>query len=87
MNNNDNRGLFGKYLVLKRDKNGKWIEKKTQCFVLSPDKKDAYGLASRQALLEYAKIIRKRNKILAVELEHWVELINRRNKEHEQYLT
>jgi len=39
--------------------------KRTWSFVLSPEKDDAYGKASRQALMTYARVIRETNPRLA----------------------
>ena len=49
---------------------------KMKYFVLNPHKKDAFGSASRRAILEYARVIRKKNKNLAEELESWILDIN-----------
>ncbi len=40
-------------------------------FVLNPTKDGAYGLASRQALLAYAKAIEEENNDLAYDLRIW----------------
>ena len=42
-------------------------------FVLSPNKSDAYGRASRMAMKAYAKSIRRSNPVLATDLETWVK--------------
>lgn len=41
-------------------------------FVLNPTKNDAYGLASRMAILAYATQIYSTNQQLATELRKWV---------------
>lgn len=41
-------------------------------FVLNPRKHDAYGIASRQAIREYARIIFHENPELAADLEAWL---------------
>ena len=41
-------------------------------FVLSPTKRDAYGEASRDAMIRYAESIRSTNPVLADELDEWV---------------
>jgi uncharacterized caspase-like protein len=82
----DDKGLYGKYFVLKGEGDGspdaevalldatgralvfKAYQKKTWCFVLSPEKKDDYGMASRVALAAYAYAIRERNPKLADDL-------------------
>ena len=46
--------------------------KTTPCFVLSPEKDDDYGAASRSALVAYATLIRKRNPYLAEDLLDWL---------------
>jgi len=47
----------------------------THKFVLSPDKNDDYGNASRRALEAYAIQIEARNPKLADDLRQWVEMI------------
>lgn len=74
MSEHDNKGLVSKYLVLKQE-NGRWMEKETPCFVLSPEKKDAYGWASCEALIAYAKSILPTNRALARDLLTWVARI------------
>lgn len=46
--------------------------KKTLCFVLSPEKRDRYGFASRAALLAYAEQIAEVNEKLSDDLIAWV---------------
>jgi len=41
-------------------------------FVLNPTKDDAYGEASRKALLAYADAIQDENHELAYDVRHWV---------------
>lgn len=41
-------------------------------FVLNPHKKDAYGKASRKAILAYADEIAKTNALLSTDLKSWV---------------
>lgn len=41
-------------------------------FVLNPSKQDAYGKASRSAMLLYAISIEEENKELASDLRQWV---------------
>jgi len=48
---------------------------KMKYFVLNPFKNNAYGRASRIALIVYAKSIRQENKELAKDLTKWVEEI------------
>ena len=45
------------------------------CFVLSPEKKDTYGYASRQALRAYADAIKGQNPQLAADLRVKVDKI------------
>ena len=40
-------------------------------FVLNPTKKDSYGAASREAILQYANVIRHENPVLAQDLIEW----------------
>jgi len=47
--------------------------KRSWCFVLSPDKDDEYGKASRAAMLSYAKAIEPTNKQLANDLADRVQ--------------
>jgi len=42
-------------------------------FVLNPNKNDRYGLASREAILAYARSIQVGNPILAYDLREWVK--------------
>ena len=51
-------------------------------FVLNPAKDDAYGEASRKAMLAYSAAIMQENPELATDLFDWVE--NARAKLHEQ---
>ena len=48
------------------------FQKRTWCFVLSPEKDDAYGTASRRAMLQYAKDIGETNPELACDLREKV---------------
>lgn len=75
---NDTTGLRQKYIVLKRDENGRLVQKATPCFVLSPEKADAYGLASRNALREYARCIASRNMPLSRDLLGWLRVLRER---------
>lgn len=68
-------GLIEKYLVFKKTKTEQLIEKETPSFVLSPYKNDDYGYASRNALKEYARIIERKNQVLAKEIREWVNVI------------
>jgi len=43
-------------------------------FVLSPNKDDAYGQASREALLSYASAIEGTNPTLTSDLRRWVHI-------------
>jgi len=52
------------------DEKNLWL-KKTRCFVLSPEKDDVYGEASRAALVAYANVIEKTNTALHIDLLHW----------------
>ena len=45
---------------------------KMKYFVLNPHKKNAYGEASRKAIMAYAKEIKKTNAELAIDLRKWV---------------
>lgn len=47
----------------------------TQKFVLSPEKDDDYGIASRVAIRAYASSIQHRNMKLADDLRQWLDLI------------
>lgn len=47
-------------------------------FVLNPNKKDAYGLASRHAILMYASHIQHENPKLAEDLREWIYSIDQR---------
>jgi hypothetical protein len=47
-------------------------------FVLNPNKNDAYGLASRNAISTYRDFIQKENPKLAEDLTAWIALINTR---------
>ena len=83
---NDKKGLVEKYLVLKTEAKGPFdvqvhgldenalgfYKKETPCFVLSPEKEDEYGAASRAALVAYATLIRKKNPYLAEDLLDWL---------------
>lgn len=73
MSEHDDKGLVQKYLVFKWEKDGRWAEKTTPCFVLSPAKRDEYGKASRAALVSYASVIRSTNPKLADDLMQWVD--------------
>lgn len=42
-------------------------------FVLNPTKKDAYGIASRMALLSYADSIEEENPALSEDIRVWVD--------------
>lgn len=44
-------------------------------FVLNPTKKNRYGLASRMAIREYAKVINPINGKLARELNAWMDIL------------
>jgi hypothetical protein len=44
-------------------------------FVLNPTKRDAYGSASREALLKYAEVIERENQELATDLRQWEQRI------------
>lgn len=68
----DGKGLVQKYLVFKKE-DGRWMEKESPCFVLSPAKRDQYGKASRVALVAYAETIRGVNPKLAEDLTTWVD--------------
>jgi hypothetical protein len=93
MSEHDDKGLYGKYIVLKPEPfpgvetthrvtfcPGEGCEdeivyanlKKTPCFVLSPEKRDDYGEASRMAMQMYAMMIRHRNPQLADDIEDWL---------------
>ena len=41
-------------------------------FVLNPNKKDMYGVASRTALIKYANVIMSTNQKLAKDIYDWV---------------
>lgn len=72
-------GLINKYLVLKKEwdvPSGRWVQKETACFVLSPHKPDPYGAASCKALLAYAREIRATNPRLAQDLRNWVASVH-----------
>lgn len=45
-------------------------------FVLSPKKRDLYGLASRMAMLAYAAIVAKEDPKLCADLRKWIEEID-----------
>lgn len=82
----DGFGLIAKYVVLKVFGEGDpdasytiaegtfpaW-RKRSRCFVLSPDKRDAYGEASRAALSSYALSIATHNPKLAADLREWLK--------------
>ncbi len=57
-------GLVDRYLIFKTE-NDRLVEKLTWSFVLSPEKNDEYGRASRTAMKAYAKSIKKHNWLLA----------------------
>jgi hypothetical protein len=80
---NEVDGLIDKYIILKKsgegepdgtwcgvwDKSNTWAwRKKTWSFVLSPEKDDAYGDASRAAMETYALVIENTNPKLAMEI-------------------
>ena len=44
-------------------------------FILNPSSEDAYGEASRAAMLEYSRIIGVENSELAKELYEWVYMV------------
>lgn len=48
---------------------------KMKYFVLNPEKRGAYGRASRKAMLVYADNIEKSNPALAHDLRDWVERV------------
>lgn len=48
-------------------------------FVLNPNKRDTYGLASRKAIMAYAEVVEKKNKQLAEGLRNWVLKIQLKN--------
>lgn len=51
-------------------------------FVLNPNKNDAYGVASRKALLAYAEAIEETNHDLFLDLTKWfVDIENKIAKE------
>jgi len=82
----DDKGFYEKYIVLKpgsrEDHDGvlhffedfdRFVNRKTTpCFVLSPEKRDEYGNASRVALEAYAMVIEKQNPALAKDLRDWI---------------
>ena len=90
MTEHDDKGLYGKYIILKEEGEGPKVEvyyldgegaiystrravaKRTPCFVLSPEKRDDYGEASRVAMQAYAMMIRPRNPQLADDIEAWL---------------
>ena len=90
MTEHDDKGLYGKYIILKEEGEGTKVEvyyldgegaiystrravaKRTPCFVLSPEKRDDYGEASRVAMQAYAMMIRPRNPQLADDIEAWL---------------
>ena len=53
---------------------GAWM-KQGRCFVLSPEKDDAYGKASRAAVMVYADAIREKNPQLADDLSAWMKKV------------
>jgi len=66
------KGLYKKYLVLKHSSDGiGWMMKQTDSFVLSPEKGNVYGRASRAALVTYAHEISEVNPGLAQALIDW----------------
>lgn len=79
MSKHDNVGLVTKYLVFKRE-DGRWMEKETASFVLSPNKNDDYGKASQEAIIAYAKSIKGRNRELAKDLLRWVAILRTPNR-------
>lgn len=49
-------------------------------FVLSPNKEDIYGHASREAMRAYAEIIRYENPRFSEDLDNWVYRIEREHQ-------
>ena len=49
-------------------------------FVLSPLKNDAFGLASRKAIIAFANEIEEDNMELAVDLRKWIADLNEKDK-------
>jgi hypothetical protein len=69
-------GLIDKYLIFKIE-NQRFVEKLTWSFVLSPEKDDEYGRASRTAMKAYAKSVKNKNYLL------YCDILNRVvNAEH-----
>jgi len=75
---NNDYGLLDKYRIYKMGSNGDWIGKKTWSFVLSPEKDDAYGAASKKAMFTYANEIEKTNPMLAEDLRKKIVEIDSR---------
>jgi len=48
-------------------------------FVLNPNKKDIYGVASRKAMMAYADAIVDKNRDFAEEIRNWVISIQVKN--------
>lgn len=48
-------------------------------FVLNPTKHDEYGIASRTAILTYAKSIEEINPYLAADLRNWIDDLGLKN--------
>jgi len=67
-------GLYSKYLIFKQSE-GKWTGKETKSFVLSPEKLDEYGAASRIAIISYYDAIKGTNPKLAIDLKKWIDSI------------
>ena len=76
----DTIGLVGKYRITKADGS----PKRTWCFVLSPEKEDTYGIASRRAMIQYARDIEVTNPTLARDMRDRVLAIQERLREEPQ---
>jgi hypothetical protein len=65
-------------MVIDREGEGKKFKGRpvrTKKFILSPEKVDDYGYASREAIRTYANEIENRNPKLADDLRRWMDLV------------